>query len=233
MLSPDDLYAFDALGLVVVPDVLTSAQTAAAWKELDQAIPADAPTPLNLKLGPLHDWGDPLCEPAQAPTLAPYLTAILGEHYRLDHSYAIIQDTDAEGMPLHGGATPYDGAQDYHWRNGRPYCGLVVVSIALDNIWDINGGLAYIPGSHKSNVALPDHWRTPEDCPLARGIDQLVGSAVIFTEALCHGTFVWYGGTQRRSLLYKFAPAYMAWSLTYPGGARLGPLGKPPGMASW
>jgi hypothetical protein len=231
--NADDLYTFDCFGLIVVPNVLTHSQCIAAWNELDRAMPPDAARPWDFKLGPLHEWGDPLCQPAQAPALAPYLTAMLGDGYRLDHSYAIIQSPFAGGMPLHGGATPYDPAQDYHWRDGRPHCGLVVVSIALADIDPRDGGLAYIPGSHKSNAPIPDAWLTAEACPLTRRLAQPAGSAVIFTEALCHGTWRWTGQGERRSLLYKFAPRHAPWYLKYPAGARLGPLGRPPGMATW
>lgn len=232
-MSGDDLYTFDAFGLFVVPNVLSADACRAAWHELDLAIPHDALAPLDLKLGPLHEWGDPLCEPAQAPALASSLTAILGDGYRLDHSYAIVQGPGAGGMPMHGGATPYDGAQDYHWRDGRPHCGLVVVSIALADIDGDDGGLAFIPGSHKSNVPLPEDWRLAEECSPACRIDQRAGSAIIFTEALAHGTYPWTGQTERRSLVYKFAPRYLAWYVKYPAGARLGSVGKAPGMATW
>ncbi len=36
------------------------------------------------------------------------------------------------------------------------------------------------------------------------------GDALIFTEALTHGTLVWQGEHQRRSLIYKYSPFFQA-----------------------
>ena len=43
------------------------------------------------------------------------------------------------------------------------------------------------------------------------------GSAILFTEALTHGTAAWQGPHERRSLLYKYCVSHIAW--TAPGGA--------------
>ena len=41
------------------------------------------------------------------------------------------------------------------------------------------------------------------------------GDALIFTEALVHGTHPWRAQHERRALLYKFSPGYSAWSQKY------------------
>ena len=38
------------------------------------------------------------------------------------------------------------------------------------------------------------------------------GSAILFTEALTHGTAAWNGKHQRRSLLYKYCVSHIAWT---------------------
>ncbi|MBD0300676.1 MAG: mitomycin antibiotics/polyketide fumonisin biosynthesis protein, partial [Tolypothrix sp. T3-bin4] len=38
------------------------------------------------------------------------------------------------------------------------------------------------------------------------------GSAVIFTEALTHGTLPWKGKNERRTLFYKYCPHPSAWA---------------------
>jgi ectoine hydroxylase-related dioxygenase (phytanoyl-CoA dioxygenase family) len=42
------------------------------------------------------------------------------------------------------------------------------------------------------------------------------GDALIFTEALVHGTQTWTAPYERRALLYKFSPGYSSWSQKYP-----------------
>jgi hypothetical protein len=47
-------------------------------------------------------------------------------------------------------------------------------------------------------------------------VPQTAGSAVMFTEALTHGTWPWNSDHERRSLLYKYSPGHMSWSRDYP-----------------
>jgi ectoine hydroxylase-related dioxygenase (phytanoyl-CoA dioxygenase family) len=41
------------------------------------------------------------------------------------------------------------------------------------------------------------------------------GDALIFTEALIHGTMPWSADHERRALLYKYSPGHSAWSQKY------------------
>ena len=41
------------------------------------------------------------------------------------------------------------------------------------------------------------------------------GDALIFTEALIHGTMPWAADHERRALLYKYSPGHSAWAQTY------------------
>jgi len=41
------------------------------------------------------------------------------------------------------------------------------------------------------------------------------GDVVLFTGALTHGTHPWAGPHQRRSLIFKYAPAHLAWNQNY------------------
>ena len=116
------------------------------------------------------------------PTISPYLTKLLGEHYRLDHDYAKIDSKMPERektLYLHGGGQgaggpadlvgPSDGGQCfYRYSNGRFFNGLVAVAFELDDVQASDGGFACVPGSHKSNIGLPAAWRhskTQADVP--------------------------------------------------------------------
>ena len=83
-----------------------------------------------------------------------------------------------------------------------------------------DGGFAAVPGSHKSNLPCPDDIKTFERVgPWLQQVPQAAGSAIIFTEALTHGTWSWRADKERRSLLYKFSPGHMSWARTYPSAA--------------
>ena len=51
----------------------------------------------------------------------------------------------------------------------------------------------------------------PEDCrPLLQHIPHRAGSAIIFTEALTHGTLPWTAEHERRTVMYRYTPGHMA-----------------------
>ena len=144
----------------------------------------------------------------------------IGESMRLDHDYAILARPGAEGGTLHEGNTPYNPACDYHFRNGKFYNGLVVVSFALADVGAGDGGFCCIAGSHKSNVERPPEYGTTASAMEEQGLwlvqpPLAAGDALIFTEALTHGTMPWSGGHERRALFYKYSPGYQSWSNEY------------------
>ncbi|PSR22553.1 MAG: mitomycin antibiotics/polyketide fumonisin biosynthesis protein [Sulfobacillus acidophilus] len=145
------------------------------------------------------------------PIIKPYLTEILGRHYRLDHEYAIVHRRGAKPLYLHGGATPYDPGQYYHVRNDIMYSGLTVVSYALTDIGPSDGGFCCIPGSHKANFPVPEEYERFQEIGPTVHVAQKAGDVLIFTEALCHGTFAWTAVHERRSLLFKYAPSMISW----------------------
>jgi hypothetical protein len=119
-------------------------------------------------------------------------------------------------LRLHGGGTPYDPAQYYHFRNERIYCGLTVFTWCLTDGGGPRGGFCCIPGSHKSNLPCPAAFKSLErpgswlHCPEAPA-----GSLLVFTEALTHGTLPWTAAHERRALLYKYSPGHQSWSRRY------------------
>src|SRR5579859_6504069 len=164
----------------------------------------------NLHVGPLHTWEAPFRRLLDHPTLASYLTELIGPKFRFDHGYAILMKRGGSQHPLHGGNTPYDPGQYYHVRNGKMYNGLIVVSFALGDVRPGDGGFAAVPGSHKSNFPAPQRLKLFEwQGPWLHQVPQKAGSVVIFTEALTHGTWPWTAEAERRSLLYEFSPGHM------------------------
>ncbi|NJN48476.1 MAG: phytanoyl-CoA dioxygenase family protein [Candidatus Competibacteraceae bacterium] len=161
-------------------------------------------------------WGKPFCDLLDHPSMMPYLKVILGDGFRLDHYYGIYLKAGAGRLRLHGGHTPYDPPEYYHFHDRKMHNGLVVVTWNLAEAGPEYGGFCCIPGSHKANYPCPPEIREAHinsGCvvvPEARA-----GSVVIFTEALTHGTAPWTAAHQRRSLLYKYSPAQQSWGKAY------------------
>jgi hypothetical protein len=225
MMNEEQRYLFDLQGFLVVPNLLTPEEVAALnatlderdiWAEAAKRREPDQPPQLKLHTGPVLEWGQAFRDLVSDPRLIPYLRELVGDKCRLDHEYAIFMKREAGELRLHGGGTPYDPAQYYHFRNERMYCGLTVFSWCLTDSGGELGGFCGIPGSHKSNLPCPQPFKTLErqgpwlHCPEAPA-----GSLVIFTEALTHGTLPWNADHERRSLLFKYSPGHQSWSPRY------------------
>ncbi len=163
------------------------------------------------------EWERPHCEPFRDllvhPRIQPYLNELLGAGHRLDHSPLLIaMDKGDGGHFLHGGGVErQDFSQTYAFKFGKMFCGLTVVEFQLADEGPGDGGLAVVPGSHKANFPIPEKLSFYEaHREHVQEVHSQAGDALVFTEALTHGTLVWQGAHQRRSLLYRYSPRFQA-----------------------
>ncbi|MEE3258393.1 MAG: phytanoyl-CoA dioxygenase family protein [Candidatus Latescibacterota bacterium] len=211
-------YLFDLRGYMIVEDVLGTDEVAELNRLIDAQDLGDDIEEANRRLhtGGFLTWGQPFVDLLDHQRIMPLLKFILGDGFRLDHYYAIYLETGAERLGLHGGNTPYDPPEYYHFHNGRMYNGLTVVAWNLADTGPEQGGFCCIPGSHKVNYPCPPEIRNAHlDSGCVVVPEAGAGSVVIFTEALTHGTAPWRAEHQRRSLLYKYSPAQQSWHKTH------------------
>ena len=255
-MNDQEKYLFDLRGYLHVKNVLTPAQVADLSERLEERrsqggkrlygsdrtrYPEGESTAFSAKS--LLEWGGTYIDLIDLPRIAPYLEAMLGPKYRLDHDYIKIDRAANEfnRLYLHGGGQgaggggerdrvgPSDGGQCYYrYSNGRFYNGLVAVGFELDTVQPGDGGFACVPGSHKGNFPLPADWRTSmtqEEMPeCVERVQAQAGDAIIFTEACAHGTVPWKGDRERRTIFYKYCPHAVAWSPCYYNADRYGEL---------
>ena len=120
-------------------------------------------------------------------------------------------------LGLHGGGTPFLPDSYYLYRNERIYNGLVACAISLVDASVEDGGFVAIPGSHKANTPCPDDYANLETVgPWLHRVPVTAGSAVIFTEALTHGTWPWTADYERRAIFLKYSAPHSAWADDYP-----------------
>jgi hypothetical protein len=211
-------YLFDLQGFLVVDEALTPDQVTLLNEAIAHHIThTNEPEALFFRFNPLLPLDDLFFSLIDNPRIMPYLLELLGEKLRLDHEYAHIMRPGCSFIDtIHGGGTPYDPCQYYHYRNERMYNGLVAVAYNLTDVAPGKGGFGCIPGSHKSNLPLPKSLEALEfPHPCLQAVPAKAGSAVIFTEALTHGTLAWKGRGDRTTLFYKYSPYPSAWSRTY------------------
>jgi hypothetical protein len=216
-MTDEEKYFFDLWGFMVVKSALTPEQVATLNAHIDEALVSQ-----NALEKTSHRFGNALQFPIvgqeiiAGPAIMPYLEGLIGPKMRLDHDYIDVilkPGLGPIGATLHGGGTPYDPGQSYQCYNGRIHNGLLVVAYALKDVNEGDGGFACVPGSHKANFPLPIAWRdmTKPNNPVARPIPCQAGDAIIFTEALTHGTYPWSSNNQRRTLFLKYNYPMFAW----------------------
>ncbi len=218
-MTDDERYLFDLQGFLVVPGALDEGEVAALNALADEQVAVEVqPGARNHRFDELLDWGPPYRALIDHPRVVPYLAELLGDRFRLDHVYLdlIRSGKGPVGTVLHGGATPYDPAYSYRYDNGRMRNGLTVVAYNLADVNPGDGGFAAVPGSHKANLPFPADWRdldVPHPCVLP--VTGPAGTAILFTEALTHGTLPWTAAHERRTIFYKYSPNCLSWSAHY------------------
>jgi ectoine hydroxylase-related dioxygenase (phytanoyl-CoA dioxygenase family) len=214
-----DRYLFDLQGYLAIHDALSASALARLNDLLDEAIAREtAPDMRTHRFGDLLDWDVAFRDLIDVPAVTAVLTEVLGPDFRLDHTYAdVIRSGEGPiGTVLHGGAVPFRSSEYYTVSNGQIRSGLVAVAFNLKDVGPDDGGFACVPGSHKSAFPFPGEWKQLAQLhPCVRRVTGPAGTAIVFTEAMVHGTLPWRGRDERRTAFYKYSPAALSWAAGY------------------
>jgi hypothetical protein len=228
-MTEEEKYLFDLKGFLVLRDVVDADTIARANSAIDSHFDQIETHERQFEGGSqalasevrqkwcdeMVTWGKPHGEPFRElmvqPLIKPYLAELLGSGYRIARQpRLIIMDRGCAGHYMHGGQVDRQGFEyTYRAKFGHIYCSHLLVEFPLADEGPGQGGLALIPGGHKANYPIPQSLRDYEAYQ-----DEIVevevkaGDAVIFAEITIHGTMVWNGEHQRRTLLYGYNPGY-------------------------
>lgn len=218
-MTEQERFLFDLQGYLVIQNALDATQVAALNALLDDHLAREvAQDATTHRFGRLLTWGQPYLDLIDNPRVLPYLEEVIGRNVRLDHDYADVIRTGRGpiGNTLHGGAITDDATAYYRFFDGKMRNGLTVVAYNLHDVNPGDGGFGCVPGSHKSNLRLPREWHdlsAPASC--VQKVTGPAGSAILFTEALTHGTLPWNAAHERRTLFYKYSPGPLTWARQY------------------
>lgn len=227
-MNTHERYLFDTLGYIAVPDVIGADEVAELnryldeydlWGQAERGELADlwSNDSKFISGGRPHTWDEPFRRLIEHPTILGYLRELIGPHVRYDHGHMILMREGSTRLGLHGGGTPFLPDSYYLYRNERMYNGLVACAISLVDADVEDGGFCAIPGSHKANLPCPEDYADLETVgPWLHRVPVKAGSAVIFTEALTHGTWPWTADYERRAIFLKYSAPHSAWADDYP-----------------
>ena len=230
-MNEEQRYLFDTFGYIVIPDVLSNETIKSLKSTLNGSTEQFPPVPQDQ--GPLH-WDRVWRDLLDVPRITAILEEMIGnprilesrqhQHpdgpvrptYRLDHInvHTHVQEGFKGGM-LHGGWNSVAGL--FRYDGGHFYNGLTTVTFELYETFCNDGGFACIPGSHKGNIETPFNMidLSKSIHPSIARVAAKPGDAIIFTEALTHGTLPWTAKTPRTTIFYKYSPHAITWSADF------------------
>ncbi len=211
-------YWFDVQGYVVVKNVLPQGVVAEFNRVLDRyeaMDPKDYPAPLalgrprddnTLYLSNVVEADPALHMLIDLPPVLPIVKEASLGLYRLNHTYALYHWGGAYTKP-HMAGTPLHPKASYTCKNGQIFSLLTKAVYPMLNHGVDDGCFAVIPGSHKANFPVP---ASPEEVQAGLvPIPAEPGDAIVFTEALTHGSYINRSGRPRRTLYFCYSVGYM------------------------
>lgn len=133
----------------------------------------------------------------------------------IDECFAFIRGP-GQAIRLHSGGHIGTIRTQYRYHAGKFHCGQVNILMAFNDIGPGDGATMVIPGSHKSNIRHPQTVEIADraDHTSVDGIEGAVechleaGDALLFVDAIMHGSARRMNEGQRRIAVYRYGPSW-------------------------
>lgn len=208
-MTEEQRYIFDLKGWIALPELLTPEQLGPIRVHQMQFLNDRESLPPEQR----DNHGGPSQVLLDHPVVVGVLNEILSHQalatedcygFRFDHTYTSHRPAGHDNFSPHGGAGYFNfggNSHQYQMQPGSIYAGLTRVVWELTEVGPGDGGTMFLSGSHKAAFNRPeslsgresDLWET-YTCP--------AGSAVVFTEALCHTGTRWTNSQRDRLSLF-------------------------------
>ncbi|WP_087690870.1 phytanoyl-CoA dioxygenase family protein [Pandoraea sp. PE-S2R-1] len=197
-MNPEHIYEFDLNGYVVIPRAIAAPhlqRLQTFWTE-------------HLTSRLLHDvdfdWGEEWRALIDLDAVYSFLASVYRSKFRLDHMFCADERFVSSGGNLHHEADMFDEGIYYWVRNQRIHSGLMAVQYAVSDVTATENHFCCIPGSHRANFPVPDRFRDASNNTLLRHVFLNAGDALVFSEALVHGTYQVTNSRTRRSVFARY-----------------------------
>ncbi|MFA7235455.1 MAG: phytanoyl-CoA dioxygenase family protein [Phycisphaeraceae bacterium] len=134
----------------------------------------------------------------------------------IDENFANVRGP-GEAIGIHSGGHEGTKRTQFRYHNGHFHCGQINILMALNDIGPGDGATMVIPGSHKANIRHPQFdihaMKTGEACS-ADGMEAAIevhlnaGDALLFVDAICHGSAKRVNPGERRIIVYRYGPSW-------------------------
>jgi hypothetical protein len=173
----------------------------------------------GIELQNIVEGGEPFEELIDHPAWIDRVHRYCGEYgsyvdgLYIDECFASIRRTGGY-FPVHSGGQDGVVRNQYRFFNGKFHCGQVNILMALTDIGPGDGGTMIIPGSHKSNLTHPGMQGTWEELRHMDALEGAVevhlnkGDALLFVDALAHGSATRTNPGERRVVIFRYGPTW-------------------------
>jgi hypothetical protein len=237
-----DVYLFDLRGYLVLKSAVTKEHVKRMNRVLDQ-MPEMRPgewhgyvhredfeASRGIAYQQIYEAGEPFEELIDNPTWIEKVKTFVGgegtfDYHNgelfIDENFASIRGA-GEAIGLHsGGHAPVKRTQ-FRVHNGCFMCGQINILLALTDIGQGDGATMVIPGSHKANFEHPQFaaQRISEGASVD-GVEGAVevhleaGDAILFVDAISHGSAKRVNDGERRIVVYRYGPAWGTFRFGY------------------
>jgi hypothetical protein len=208
-MSEAQKYLFDVKGWLCLPGLLGEEQLAAVREhQMKFLYERDA-----LPVAERDNHGGPSQVLLDHPEVVGVLNEILSHQglasedcygFTFDHTYTSHRQAGHDNFSPHGGGGFFNfrgNSHIYQMQKGRIHSGLTRVVWELNEVALGDGGTLFLSGSHKAAFERPPEW-SERDSPLWETYACPAGSAVVFTEAICHTGQRWSNEERDRLSLF-------------------------------
>ncbi len=234
-LTDRDAYFFDLHGAIVVTGALDAGAVAdcnrivdrlqhlkvGEWEGWVHGHNFGARDGLNLQQ--IYEAGTPFEALLDHPSWYEKVRAFVGGENTFDYAQGPMYVDEAfanvrglgEAIPMHSGGHNVAKRCQFEVREGRFHCSQVNVLVALADIGPGDGATMVVPGSHQSHFAHPQNnakgWGNALSVDGLEGAVEVhlrAGDALIFTDAITHGSAARVNSGQRRNTVYRYGPSW-------------------------
>jgi len=146
----------------------------------------------------------------------------------IDENFASIRGR-GQAIGMHSGGDQRVTRCQYRCHDGKFHCGQINILAALTEIGPGDGATMVIPGSHKSNFQHPNFAQAAISAQ-ASSLDGITGAievqlsagdAILFVDAIMHGSAKRSNDGQRRNIVYRYGPSWGFFRHAYRPSAEL------------
>lgn len=236
MLTEMDIYLFDLRGYLLLEGAISADHVAALNAGIDAILPLKRgewhgyvhghafSDNDGLNLQQIYEAGEPFERLIDHPAWIEHVKYFVGGEGTFDYNHGplFIDENFAnirgpgEAIGLHSGGHLGVKRTQFHFHNGRFQCGQINILMALTDIGPGDGATMIVPGSHKANFPHPqfDKHRiggqsaSVDEVEGAVPVYMKAGDALLFVDALSHGSAKRTNPGERRIIVYRYGPSW-------------------------